>query len=93
MVWFTYTVVWASYAVSNYMECESDGNMALHINDNHVVFYNMYMCRLVMLGCSPEYLIVQGHIIAMLLHPTYILLAQSNVHCFSIVFITTFPIK
>ena len=60
--------------------------MAVCINDNHILCYNMDAFRSTMIGCSyficPNYLVAKGWIRAMLLHPTNILLAGPNVHCF-----------
>ena len=81
----------SSTHTTNYMfdfiECITGTNMALHIIDNHILYYDMDACMSVMLGYSffpcPSYLVVQWWwIIAMLLHPSNILLAGPNAHHF-----------
>ena len=60
--------------------------MRLHINDNHTLCYHMYVYRLIMWGCryftSSDYLVVQGWMTAMHIHPTNILLAGPNINHF-----------
>ena len=56
--------------------------IALYINDSHIIYYHMDGFRSVILGhsyfTSPDYLVVQGWIRAMLLYSTNIVLEGPN---------------
>ena len=60
--------------------------MALHRSGNHIIFYHMDPYRSIMFGCIYftilDYLVFQGWIGAMLLHPTNIVTPGPNVHSF-----------
>ena len=60
-----------AFYVFNYMECITGANMALHIDDQHILYYHMdaYMSRMLEHGCcqSPNYLAIQGWIRSTLL--------------------------
>ena len=81
--WFTHILsMGVIYHVFYFMKSINVGNMALYINDNHILYYHMGMHCWVMLGCTPEYLVVQGWIRATLIHSTNIEIFGQNVHHF-----------
>ena len=50
--------------ISEFVEGIIGKNMAIYINDTHILYYNMDVCRSYMLGCSYfiklDYWVVQG---------------------------------
>ena len=71
----------------NYLEGISHKNIALHISDNHILYYHMDAYRSIMMGHSyfksPTYLVVQGWIRSKQQDPNDIQLAGAYVHCYT----------
>ena len=76
-----WVLLWNAF---DYMACVVGSNMAPYINDQHILYYHKDTFWSLMMGHSyfqsPDYLVFQGWIIAMLLHPTNIKPAGLNVH-------------
>ena len=66
--------------IFEFVECLASSNMALYINNNLALDYHMDADRLTMLGynyfISPDYLVVNGWIRAMLLSASTMLAGQ-----------------
>ena len=88
-LWHTYGIVSKYYSRGivrcffDYMQCIIGVYMALHIDDQHILYYHIDTYRSNMLGCSPDYLVAQGWITSMLLYPPNIHLTWPNVNCYT----------
>ena len=85
IIWFTIIVLWAHYAVFECTECRHGINVALYINDPHILCYYMDAYQFII---SPNYLVVKWWIKAMLFYSTYSQLAGLNIHHYTIFFPT-----
>ena len=90
---YTFDIVYESFSVGvicchfSYMECITDSYMALHIDDQHILYYHMHMHRSNMMGCSyfqsPDFVVVKGWIRALFLYQIVIQLTGPNIHYFT----------
>ena len=66
----------AAFNILYFVECIIGSNMAIYINNNHILYYHMDAYRYIMLGCntSSDYLVIQGWIRTTLLYSAIILL-------------------
>ena len=86
----TYGIVYESFSmgisccVFDYMQCITGSNVALYIDDQHILYYHMDAHRSIMMGhsyCQSYcYLVIQGTIRAMLLYPNSIQVAKLHIH-------------
>ena len=89
-LWYVHGMIYENFSIDvtwnvfDHIQCITGGNIALYFDDQYILYYHMETHQSSVMGYryfqSPEYLVGQEWIRAILLYPTNIQLASPNVH-------------